>query len=516
MKSLLRTFSPTLRFIAILTLAISVRWYQLESLPVILNRDEAALGYNAVLLRHLGVDEWGQPWPLMLQSFGDFKLVGYVNSVVVSQLFFGETDWAVRFPSAVAGVLLVVVAGWWGKQWRLSHLTAFLVAVTPVFWFYSRIAFEANLALTLFATGLGSLLLPKKQHWSWQAIGVGFLWWSTLVYNTPLLLLPSIILMFPFKYGVRHWKKWWGVVAALLLVTVGMFLQLIPLTQQKSSITIFSDQLTWTRYGEYREAYSGLTQKVWGNKYVFFSQVVVRNTLAALSPKFMVTEGGQHPWHALPHHGHLYGLVYLLGWAGIVVVLYDAKRGQFTHLWLLWLTAMSLMPASITVDAPHATRSLFFFWCWTMLAVLGIDRLTHQKNWRFMMLVVTSVLVFFSASKYGFDYFNAYPSQQSESLKFGLPAALEILDRDRPGQAVAVVDEGGYDYIVFAWYSHLDPSYFMSTVSHQLPNYIGLRYGERVGRFHFIGRPEDANPQQERVLMRWSDVSKQWLITDTP
>ncbi|KKU82941.1 MAG: hypothetical protein UY10_C0019G0001, partial [Microgenomates group bacterium GW2011_GWA2_47_8] len=62
--------------VCFLVLAIPRIW-QLGILPLALNRDEAALAYNAVLLAETGKDEWGRSWPLALQSFGDFKLIGY-------------------------------------------------------------------------------------------------------------------------------------------------------------------------------------------------------------------------------------------------------------------------------------------------------------------------------------------------------------------------------------------------------------------------------------------------------
>ena len=80
---------------------------------------------------------------------------------------FGVNDFVVRMPSALAGIILVFLAYLWAKnifkiKEKLSVFFAFLIAVLPVFSFYSRIAFEANLALTLFVASLYFIFSEKE------------------------------------------------------------------------------------------------------------------------------------------------------------------------------------------------------------------------------------------------------------------------------------------------------------------------------------------------------------------
>ena len=93
--------------ISITLLAFFLRVWQLGQLPAILNRDEAALAYNAYLLSTTGQDEWQKSWPLTLESFGDYKLAGYPLLLIPFLKIFGLTDLAVRLPSALAGTVLV-------------------------------------------------------------------------------------------------------------------------------------------------------------------------------------------------------------------------------------------------------------------------------------------------------------------------------------------------------------------------------------------------------------------------
>jgi len=83
----------------IIALALILRVYQVSALPLILNRDEAALAYNAYLLEESGLDEWQQTWPIAFKSFGDYKAPLYFYLTAVSEFFFGLNKTAVRLPA---------------------------------------------------------------------------------------------------------------------------------------------------------------------------------------------------------------------------------------------------------------------------------------------------------------------------------------------------------------------------------------------------------------------------------
>src|SRR3989338_88548 len=88
-----------------LILAAALRLFGLTRYPAGLNADEAALGYNAYSLLLTGKDEHGHSWPVNLESFGDFKPAGYAYLLIPFIKIFGLTEFAVRLPSAIFGIL---------------------------------------------------------------------------------------------------------------------------------------------------------------------------------------------------------------------------------------------------------------------------------------------------------------------------------------------------------------------------------------------------------------------------
>ncbi len=521
----------------ILLLGTVIRVFQLGQIPAILNRDEAALAYNSYLLSETGKDEWGKHWPLTLESFGDYKLPGYPVLLIPFLAVFSWSDVAVKMPSVLAGLGLIWSVYLLGKRFRFSStqrlLAALLIAIQPVFIFYSRIAFEANVALFFFTTALWLLLRPheaKTTLWKTDLLGCALMLVAVLTYNTPLLLLPFIIGLLIFYRNIKQPQQWFLPATLLTLLTGGMLYALLSITQQKSSITIFSDETTWMNWIQYRSQLSGWLQPILGNRYLYDLGVVLKNFLNSFSFHFLVKSGGTHPWHSLPNRGHLLGLVYLMGLIGIFVLIgriirelrHQKKWSQWwqqvkSDLSLLYLLVIGLAPAAVTVDAPHATRSLFFFVCFSLVAVKGFSVGYEFIKARFHRPIVKQVvgsgillLLILESASYLYQYFGQYPQQQPVSLQVGFDQAIQQAERAHPDQQIAVVDSEGYQYILAAWYLKIPAQQFFDTIVKQQPNLIGFRYGERVGNLHFISQPMDRT--NEPVLVQYRNNT--WQIEE--
>jgi len=139
----------SLLIIAIISLAAILRFYSLGSNPPSLDWDEVSLAYNAYSIIRTGADEYGNDFPLLsIRSFNDYKPPMYVYSLIPSLLVFGKTDFAVRFPSALAGTLTVLVTYFLAKELfkntKIAILSALFLAISPWHLQFSRIAFDSG------------------------------------------------------------------------------------------------------------------------------------------------------------------------------------------------------------------------------------------------------------------------------------------------------------------------------------------------------------------------------------
>jgi 4-amino-4-deoxy-L-arabinose transferase-like glycosyltransferase len=144
--------------ISIIILEAFLRLWALSSYPAGLNADEAALGYNAFSLLTTGKDEHGHPWPVNLESFGDFKPALYTYILIPFVKVLGLTEFAVRLPSAIFGILSVALIYFLVKEIysrkSLALMSALVLAVNPWALHFSRGAWETNLATTLIISGV--------------------------------------------------------------------------------------------------------------------------------------------------------------------------------------------------------------------------------------------------------------------------------------------------------------------------------------------------------------------------
>lgn len=485
----------------LIVILILVRWINLATLPAQLNRDEAALAYNALLLSEKGVDEWGEKWPLTLKSFGDYKLIGYPSLLVGLFQFLPKNDLVVRLPSALAGLALLFAAWLWGKElglskfWRIFWL--FIIASTPTFFMYSRSAYEANvaLALILFSTYFG-----WKRKWLLASL---FYLWAGLTYNTPLLIGPVLLIFYLLQRSTKAKEKILAVTIQSALMVLLIF-WLWPVLTQKSGITIFNDETVWANWISWRSGLAGFWQLLLGNRQIYWLGLILKNLINSFGPKFLVISGGQHPWHILAGWGHLLWPTYLFGLLGWI-------KSKTNLAWKLLILG-SLAPALVTVDAPHATRSLLFIFGFTFFAVEGIRFLTSSlaayKHLIIWIFIFSQSIWFIFFVK---DYFIKYPSYQASLFQSGLEDVLSQVEAEYPNHKIAVQDGQGFRYVLFAWYLKLNPDVYLSTNVRQLPDTIGFSYGEQVDRFHFVGSLNDRR-SDETVGINWDEKSEEWQI----
>ena len=160
-------------------------------MPVALNRDETSLAYNAFAILQTARDEHGRFLPLQIESFGDWKLPGYIYTLLPFIAVFGLQDWVVKLPSALAS-LGTIVFGFllvkkWSKDELFASLLALILAITPWSIHFARVAYETNLALFFWVFGLYFFeILIEKMKRKKSALGYSLLvifCWSLTVFT---------------------------------------------------------------------------------------------------------------------------------------------------------------------------------------------------------------------------------------------------------------------------------------------------------------------------------------------
>jgi hypothetical protein len=138
-----------------------------------------------------------------------------------------------------------------------------------------------------------------------------------------------------------------------------------------------------------------------------------------------------------------------------------------------------LSPAVITIDAPHATRSLLFFWGLTFMA--GV--MTYYTS-KWIRWIIIAVLVG-ECSLFAWRYFYQFPTYRSTAWPVGLETCL----KQNQGKSV-IVEAADYDlaadqiYIYPLLYWQIPPSIFLSTAILGQPDIVHMNRVLGFENFH--------------------------------
>ncbi len=494
----------TIFWIFLILAGILMRCYRFGSVPVTLNRDEAALGYNAFSIAKFGMDEWGKPWPLTFKSFGDYKLPGYIYLDAFVVEVFGVHDWSVRLPSFLAGLGMIAVTYFLINRWfedrNVALISAALLAIEPWSVFYSRMAYEANLALFLL---LLSLLLFSFNKWYWWAVSLCTYALSVLTYNTPLILIPLIGIFLFLKPGFTIIRRIVIISGLIFIGIYGVFL-LQTVTIQKQNITIFSDPTMVNYEATQYSAAHGLIQRLYWNKEFYYVRESVSRWIQSWSPAFLVIRGGANPWHSVPQGAHFYWIVYLALFLGLVKLIQEPHGAWRQKLALILLLAGSLLPSIVTVDSPHATRSLFFFWLITILSGYGISFLNKQ------LMILAGFVLCVELTLFNHKYFVLFPEYRSPAWPVGLRETLNATSNDYQAGKKINIEGNGADlvsdqvYIYSLLYWHVSPIDYQVSVRANLPNVAKMNQITGFRNVSFITYNQD---DTDRIIERLTDGS---------
>jgi hypothetical protein len=425
----------------------------------------------------------------------------------------------------VAGALLPL-ATWFlvrnvSGSGRAAWLTVLFLLISPWTWHYGTIGFEANLALLLFVSAL-TLLFKKIPAWWSDILASLLLIASGITYNAPLFLLPGVLV------GVIAWR--WPSVAKSVRGAVGIIVAgviagavTVAATTQKVAISIFQDPTLLALYPEYRAQFLGIFQTILGNQWVYFLYHSLTRWFDSWTWEFLVTRGGANPWHSIPGTGHLNGfaLISLAVFMPYFVLRLWKSRSVLPHrvragAILVWLTVTSLLPAMITVDAPHATRSLFFFVLLSILAAWCLSEIwdlvqkefpqwgRHVFVWTVAFICIWQTILWVSPAQVRWQYF------VSPRWNANLIQALEK-EEIQTADTVIVIDPNGTLAAYIGVHDAQARVYFPSDIVRSEPDIIGLVRVERLGKYLFFPQRQDIPEYTQGVILQ-SRSNTEWDI----
>ncbi len=491
-SSLRKTILHPLFFLFLIGLLL--RLYLLNTFPAGFHIDEVKMGWNALSLLKTGQDDWGHSFPLNYNSFGDFRPTGYFYTVIPSLILFGQSEFAVRFPSALFGSLTIFVIYFLTKELlekydqrkKVALLASLILAVSP--WHLSLSRASSEGIVGMFFTLLGLLFfirLVKHKKLNYLLISVPLLILPYFFYHTPRLLTPILMLVI----WVFHWKPWQRNFKPNLLITFAVIILCavtIAFALNKeargrfSQVSIFNDLNIRHNLDlfPFEEGHNDvLMARIFHNKLVLWTQEGINEFTQYFSAKFFLV-----PFEAKPARydtvgmGVLSYIELLLLVAGVIAVI----RGKYSLLPILLLLSAPI-PASLTTeDAPNQMRALYMIPFIAITGAFGLHFLSNLLPKSKLILGSLLVLLFLNFLFFEHMYFIHNPQRPpipGDRNVGAKEAALNILLLQNKYDKIIVTNIPDSLYPWYAYFSGVDPVTF---------NEIAKNRGERAWQYQNI------------------------------
>ena len=348
----------------------------LNEFPQGMFRDEA---------RHGGLAQLIMARQYMIYSPFANLPAGYFYLAALPISWFGPSAFAIRISAAVIGVVTIPVAYWALRLWwgdRTALLTS--VVLSTLLWHVgmSRIGFPASAGplLTLLAIGMlwRALTQPQGRVAFLYAIGAGGATGAMMHGYHSSRLMPLVVLGMVVAAWYHNQWRWrsrvhvialWGIVALLVAAPMLWYAFSEPYNYMKR---IDSTSLSALAL---REG-------------VPFGVAVVRNLVAYLGALFIAGDNNaRHFYMGMPQ------LTIVEGSAFLVALGMFCLRRTVSLYWLAWYGGVATLPGLLSVDAPHALRTVESIVPIAIVVAYGFGQLLTAVRARWQPALVVGVLV---------------------------------------------------------------------------------------------------------------------------
>ncbi len=481
--------------ISILFLSLVLRIWLISSFPAGLNADEAALGYNAYSLMMTGKDEHGHSWPVNLESFGDFKPAGYTYLLIPFVKIFGLTEFAVRLPSAIFGVLGVL-----GIYLLVRELTsenhalfsAFLLSISPWHLHFSRGAWETNVATTLITFGVYFFVLwLKNKRLSHFLLSTFVFVLSTYFYQSARLIAPALGL----GLVILFWKDFWKQKKQFLIAAGCGLLLLLPLivsivrtdaASRFAGVGFLADEGPLNRARELRGQHddsNSLVAKLLHFRQGEYALRLVRNYLDHFDGNFLFVNGDNIQRSKVPETGLFYLTDFVFLIIGVIYLLRTQHLAPSTRIIWLWLF-IAPIAAAVTFQTPHALRAHSMVIPMTIIISLGIFEVL--KRWKLIGICVLGFVYLYQGARYLHEYYVHYPQTYPAAWEYGFKELVTYTESVKDKyQKIWVTDKYDQPYILFLFYSMYEPSKFQGNHKLTFRDKYNLSTVRDYDKYHF-------------------------------
>lgn len=356
--------------------------------------------------------------------------------------FLGLTPLGIRLPSAVFGTFLLFIIYRLAKEINFEKKTAvsFVTLILAVFlpWgiHLSRTGY-VFLILSLISVGAHWLIYLKARTSKIYFFSLLPLLLAAYFYPSIILIGPLVLLLVLFKIWQLNpsikVKKIMLVAGSLLIIFFGWLFFKISGYSRAFDLAIWRDVNVSANENVDRglARLSGPTifslnhdpeivSRIFYNRPLAVIRSFVRTYLSFYSPDFLFLKGDPILRHSTGRFGVFYPFLLPFLIYGIFLFFTKAER-KTKEMFLFWLLVTPI-PAALTKDGSgYLLRVVSILPLLTYLSALGLMNFfdIFERKLKIIMIALLSLVFFFSAYSFLFNYFHVYSAKSARSFEYG-------------------------------------------------------------------------------------------------
>jgi 4-amino-4-deoxy-L-arabinose transferase-like glycosyltransferase len=469
-------------FVTVILLGALLRLLWLGKYPSGFFRDEAALGYNAFSIWKTGRDEFGMKFPIVFRSFEVFFLPAYVYLSAPIIGIFDLSEFSARFLSSISGIGGLILVYFIAKEiWdkKVALWATLVLAISPWHVFYSRGAFEGNLALTFFAAGfLFWLKFLKNEKGKQFFFSTLFFALSMYSYQAERMVVP----LFGLVAICLSWKKLWKLRRKLFLPAIVIFIFCLPLISltlkpggyhRAAGVSIFSQDKKSSGWIENESPGMFIN-----NNLYLRSRQILSLYSSYFSPRNLFIKGDANRQRSVDNFSVFYPWLFVFLIYGLRCSWKKMNLGK--KLLFVWMF-LAPLPAALTGDPFHTYRSLLLYLPLTLFMGLGISeiliifkktKIPNGVNLCCPALpagrsagAIVMIVCIVSLLQFLFNYLALNSATRARDWDYGYKQIVEFIDKQTNYEKIVVDDMWTESYIQFLFFDKVSPAIYHKQVS---------------------------------------------------
>ena len=322
----------------------------------------------------------------------------------LSTLLFGVNEFAVRFPTALFGSLVVfpvAILGYWiTKNKLVGLLSALSVAIMPWHIILSRSSAEGIIGSTVFITAIVLLLFYIKTGKIRNLASASFLIFvSYWIYHPFRIYAPLIFIPLFFLFKLSKKQLLALSITSIIFFALTFYISTTPWGSGRLKQTsIFSD-LSGVKIKIQQQIYNSGNNnpkitRVFHNKVIGYGREFIAQYLSYFSPLFLFIETGVESRYDVPDQGLLY-LTFLMAIIAVTAPIGNKLELEKKYLYyFVYLILLAPLPAAFTYfGSPNLHRTVFFAVMVSIFIGIGLFKLVTFRVNKFIIPVLT-ILIF--------------------------------------------------------------------------------------------------------------------------